>query len=686
MTSRRQARRISALVIAALAAAATGVASADAATYAPRVAGTAVGDPASGSTTVAFNLKTSAACPTGTGVVQAFIDNAAAGWVGVIAIGTNDTDVANVNTTGVPMSDTLQGIASTNGKTLVNGTYDISLVCLPDAFSSPTVQFDGHFTVTGTTYTFTVPGVTSTTTTIAATPPSSVQEGGTVTLTATVTPASATGTVQFTDSTAGSTTPLGAAVPVSGGTASIVTTSLAPGSHTLRAAFTTATTSFSNSQSGPLAYTVVGAGQTLTTTSLVVNPPGSAVRGAPVTLVALVNPATAGGVTFTDGGGALDGPVRLAANGTASLTLPSADVGTHSFAASFAPDDPAYLGSQSAVVTYRVTLPEPEQIGTLNVRGGANFQTIGTATDDIHLVTVTDEGRSPGCPAPSTYTSATVTGPGAWAIGILAAIPSNTQIAIDAEFQVDLSYTFATLAAANALTIEPGEYRISVYCEDDLGLNRFGRFVGSLWFYDSTHWLNADPAVVGIPTVTTMTVSPAGRGDAGAAITLSATVEPPGATGKVQFQTTSSGTVTPIGDPVTVRNGRASLTTKTLAKSLYYFTATLTPSGGTTKYAASTSGQVVYAIAPPLPPIPPRSAIMTGPAKVGGALTCSGTFKNATSIRFTWIRDRTVIAGATGQRYRVTRADRAHWIRCRIYASNAGGTTSRFSPAARIAS
>jgi hypothetical protein len=77
---------------------------------------------------------------------------------------------------------------------------------------------------------------TVTTTRLTTSPPSPIRQGDRATLTATVTPATAAGTVQFKDGT----TNLGNPVTLNNGTASGTTSTLAVGSHRLTAVFTPA--------------------------------------------------------------------------------------------------------------------------------------------------------------------------------------------------------------------------------------------------------------------------------------------------------------------------------------------------------------------------------------------------------------------------------------------------------------
>ncbi len=99
-------------------------------------------------------------------------------------------------------------------------------------------------------------GATTTTTTLSANPANTAVQGATITLTASVTPSVAAGTVTFKN---GATT-IGTGT-VSGGTATMTTSSIAVGSHSLTAEFASSNTaSYTNSTSLALSYTITSSG------------------------------------------------------------------------------------------------------------------------------------------------------------------------------------------------------------------------------------------------------------------------------------------------------------------------------------------------------------------------------------------------------------------------------------------
>src|SRR5262249_38704039 len=127
----------------------------------------------------------------------------------------------------VAASITFQDAAIDAGFTTLSGPYTVRILCQDD-FGNVQRDFTAPLTfTTPTTYVT----VQNTTTTLAVSPAGPVTVGDSVTLTATVAPAAAAGSVQFKDGTAN----LGAPVPVSGGTASLTTSALAVGTHSLTA-------------------------------------------------------------------------------------------------------------------------------------------------------------------------------------------------------------------------------------------------------------------------------------------------------------------------------------------------------------------------------------------------------------------------------------------------------------------
>ena len=239
---------------------------------------------------------------------------------------------------------TAAGKASLPTSALTVGSHSLTAVFTPD-----TAAFTGS-TSTAVTLVVTAPAVT-TTTALDVSPASPQVHGTSLTLTATVTPTDAMGSVQFLDGT----TVLGSSA-VSGGTASITNATLATGSHSLTAKFVpTDATAFTTSTSSAVPFTVTTAPATLTTTTLAVTPSSGHVgQNEKVTLTATVSPsAAAGSVKFLDGTFVL--ATLSVSGGTASFTTKALGLGDHTLTAQFVPTNPAdFAGSTSDPSTLTV--------------------------------------------------------------------------------------------------------------------------------------------------------------------------------------------------------------------------------------------------------------------------------------------------------------------------------------------
>ncbi len=194
----------------------------------------------------------------------------------------------------------------------------------------------------GTTYTFTVHAANANgdgpesapvvvtlkdvTTTALAASPNDVTEGDTVTLTATVTGSSPTGTVEFFDGT----TSLGTGSVV-GGVATLTTTTLTPGVRNLTAEYSGDSVNYgSTSSSTPVTVKAVASVGLAVSAS-------PALLGAPLVVTASVSGSSPSGtVEFFDGATSL-GSVSVA-GGVAALTTSSLGLGSHTLSAVYSGD------------------------------------------------------------------------------------------------------------------------------------------------------------------------------------------------------------------------------------------------------------------------------------------------------------------------------------------------------------
>ncbi|MGI5514102.1 Ig-like domain repeat protein [Streptomyces sp. CA-106131] len=212
--------------------------------------------PATGSDASGIDFTTSAPCPDTANAVIVTVKGAGFPADGKIVVGNSPVEIYNVAPNGgmiVPLMETMRDYANEAGFQTLQGRYDFTLTCRTTFDETSLGDFTAPIWFTSnTTYQSTAP-VTATTTTLAASPASSAVQGTAVKLTATVAPAAAVGTVRFLDGT----TQLGTPVAVSGGTATLTTSALAVGTHTLKAAFTPSDPAvYGASASAPLSYTV----------------------------------------------------------------------------------------------------------------------------------------------------------------------------------------------------------------------------------------------------------------------------------------------------------------------------------------------------------------------------------------------------------------------------------------------
>ncbi|HTC93753.1 MAG TPA: Ig-like domain repeat protein, partial [Terriglobales bacterium] len=212
--------------------------------------------------------------------------------------------------------------------------------------------------------------------------------GQPVTFTATLSPASATGTVQFQDGS----TNLGAAVTVSGGTAtSLPVSSLAVGSHSITAVYS-GDSSFAAGTSSPLAQTVNQASST-TTVSSSANPSvfGQSVTfTATVTAVAPGSGTPTGTVTFKDGGSTIG--TGTLSSGVATMAISTLVIGNHTITAAYG-GDTNFSGSSSGTLTQTVN----QASSTTTVSSSANPSVFGQSV----TFTATVSAVAPGAGSPS---------------------------------------------------------------------------------------------------------------------------------------------------------------------------------------------------------------------------------------------------------------------------------------------
>jgi hypothetical protein len=253
----------------------------------------------------------------------------------------------------------------------------------------------------------------NTTTTLQASA-TSITQGSSLTLTATVAPATGStipsGSILFADGE----TVLGSATVDATGKATFSTTALTAGSHSLTAGFAGSTT-FLGSVSSTIAITVSPAVAGIATTTTLTASATTAVSGATLTFTATVTPASGtaiptGTITFSDVGASL-GAGTLDATGKAVFTTSALAVGTHTITAAYG-GAATFASSTSSGLTITITATQPDftlnlSTATATVARGATTGTTLTITgsaNQSYTLTCTGAPANSNCSVGSALT------------------------------------------------------------------------------------------------------------------------------------------------------------------------------------------------------------------------------------------------------------------------------------------
>jgi sugar lactone lactonase YvrE len=557
------------------------------------------------------------------------------------------------------------GSTSLGSATLSSGQAQLTTTALPVGTDSLTATFSGDantLTSTSASIQQNVNRATSTTTLSASPAPSTW--GQSVTLTATVTPAGATGTVQFFNGS----TSLGSATLTSG-QAQLSTTALPVGTDSLTATYS-GDANTAGSTSAAVSQTV---NQASTTTSLTssLNP---STFGASVTLSASVAPSNATGAVQFFNGSTLLGSANLS-GGQAQFTTTALPVGMDSITASYNGDanntaststvlqqtvnrtvsttslalagsNPSPYGS-SVTLTATVSpssatgtvqfLNGSTSLGSANVSGGqAQFTTTTLPVGTLSL-SATYGGDTNN--AASTSSAVQLTVNKASTTANLAASPSTSTVgqAVTLTATVTPSSATGSVQFLNGSTVlgtanvSGGQAQFTTTALP-AGTNSL-----TAVYSGDANYLNATSAAITqtvTKTASTTTVtSSQNPSTSGGSITFVAAVSPSAATGTVQFLdgTTVLGTATLAG-------GTASFATSTLSQGTHSITAVY---GGDTANAGSTSAVLsqsvkVYAGL--------TMGISPSPAVVGQTVTITANMNSAATGSVTFTDGSTVLA------------------------------------------
>ncbi|NKS81947.1 Ig-like domain repeat protein [Rhodococcus hoagii] len=486
--------------------------------------------------------------------------------------------------------------------------------------------------------------------------PSTALTGTAVTLSATVTPSNAVGTVQFKDNGAN----IGSPQSVSNGTATLQHTFATAGSHSITAEFSGA--GFVSS-SAPAQTITVSVPDLATTTTLTV--PQTARTGTEVTLSADVAPNPGSGtVQFKDNGAEIGAPVAIS-NGTAQLPQTFSSAGQHSITAVFS-GAPGFTASSAAAQPVTVSVPDQATTTTLtvpptaetnqqvtltanldptNASGTVQFKDNGTnigsavavadgvaalqysfATAGNHSITAAFAGNAGFSNSSAAAQSVTVTTP------VVPDAPTTTTLTVPATTVKGTATTLtATVTPANAsgsvqfldgqtpiggpATVTNGTASVQ-HSFATSGNHSIGAvFTAGAGFLGSTATAKSimviDPVVVDVTTTTTLTVPP--TAETGQQITLTANLDPSNAAGSVQFKDGA----TNIGGPVAVVNGTATAQTSFTTAGSHSITAVFT---GSTGFKSSTSSAQTVTVSAP---VVQTSLTLSAPsdAQSGSAIT-----------------------------------------------------------------
>lgn len=363
--------------------------------------------------------------------------------------------------------------------------------------------------------------------------------GGKVNFTATVSPANASGSVEFFDGL----NSLGSA-PVSNGTATLSVTSLSAGPHSITASYS-GDACYAPSTSNKILQAVAPT----PTATLLESEPNPSGCGDPVVFVAKVTPAPGGGeVNFFDGLTFIGS--AFVSGGTASITVVDLSVGHHSITAVFKGID-CFLASTSNKVDQEVDLNASEVV----LSSSMNPSTCGVK---VVLTARVQRPSAPGLVLMSRMD---------------ASPPSGTVNFFDNGMSIGSSPVVDSVATLS-VNLTPGSHSLTATYKGD-----------SCWAPGSSGKLtqNVDPN----NTTTQLTSSP-NPSSCGEKVTITATVDPPAASGEVNFYDN----LQPIGAAVLV-NGVATLSVPGFAAGSHSLTAEYK---GDSCYAGSLTDKVTQVV------------------------------------------------------------------------------------------
>jgi hypothetical protein len=358
--------------------------------------------------------------------------------------------------------------------------------------------------------------------------------GDNLIFTATLTPATGNGSIQFLDGSA----TISGSIPLSNGTASFSAADLGLGTHSITARYT-GDNRLSSSVSPALVQTVNKPNTSVSVALTAgVNP---SLVGDALTFTANVTPNSATGtVVFFDGNNPISGDVTLV-GGTASFTTSQLSFGIHSITAQYS-GDAAFNGSTSAAFAQTVNNPKANSATSVSLTAGTNPSVYGDSLTFTANVTPASATGTVVFFDGSTPISSNLTLSTGTATLTIPALGAGTH-SITAQYSGDASINPST-SAAGLQTVNKANTAITLVQAEDI-----------------------DGLKLGTPG------------------TFMATVTPTNATGSIVF---FDGT-TPISGGIPLNNGTAVFTTSTLTIGTHMISAQY---GGDANFNGSLSNSI----------------------------------------------------------------------------------------------
>lgn len=440
-------------------------------------------------------------------------------------LGQNVTITVTVSPSAATGTVTLMnGSVQLGSATLSNGAATFNVSTLTAGSTVLTANYAGSTSYLASSGSLTQVVRTPTTTTLTATPSPAVY-GSPVTLTATVAPGTATGSVQF---FIGSTS-LGSA-NVASGQAQLAVSNLPTGSNSLTAVYS-GDPSYAGSTSAPATEVV-----TISTTTTFYSTQNPTTPNIPISMIATVTPAGGNGTAPTGTVQLLDGTTVLGTNnwqnGTIQFPVTFTAVGTHSLTVAYS-GDANYAASTSAVLVQQVK----------NLAAG--------------MITV--DVNPSGAGSAVTFTATVFQSAATGTISFVDLSNNSAPLGT-----VPLSGSKASLVVS---TLTAGTHNVVANYSGD------ANYVGFATSYLSQ---------VVKPSTTTSVSAPSGSSVYGQGVTFTASVAPNGATGSVQFLDGAN-----LLGTVTLSGGAASLIVSSLSVGTHSITAVYSGDGNYTGSASA---------------------------------------------------------------------------------------------------